>query len=262
MDPIWAAAAELWWVAPTVAGAGAVGLATVRRRQTVNGKRLGYDAARFELRQAQQEAREAAVTARLARTESARVAAERAASNADATAVASARRRLRDAQSASRAAAARVRAARARLSAERAAISSSAGLPLDRLRSRHDAVLARWMSYETDPGLALTYPAISDARQPHTAAFLTAVERARDLRPASESARTTASDFSAYRRAVDELERAFDIAERSARGERVQADLPDALWDAARGFAERSTEVISRTTVRISEWSARRRRER
>ena len=263
MDPIWAAAAELWWLAPTAAaGAGAIGFATVRRRQTVNGKRLGYDAARLELRQAQQDARDAAVSARVARAEAARIAADRAASRTDAVAVASARRALREAQLASKAAMARVRAARARVSAERSSLASAAELPLDRLRARHDAVLARWMAYETDPGLALAYPAMSDGRQPHTAAFLAAVERARDRRPASEGARITASDFSDYRRAVDDLERAFDVAERSARGEKVQPDLPDALWDAARGFAEKSTEMLNRTTDLLGDWTARRRRDR
>lgn len=263
MDPNWAAAAELWWLAPTaVAGAAAVGFATVRRRQKVNGKRLGYDAARLELRQAQQDARNAAVSARVARAEAASIAADRAASRTDAADVASARRALRDAQLASKAAMARVRAARARVAAERAALGAGTALPLDRLRTRHDAVLARWMAYETDPGLALTYPAMSDGRQPHTAAFLAAVEQARDRRPSTESAGTTASEFSGYRRAVDDLERTFDIAERSARGEKVQADLPDALWDAARGFAEKSTELLGRTSDLLGDWTARRRRER
>jgi hypothetical protein len=224
----------------------------------VNGRRLGYDAARLELRQAQKEARDAAVAARVARAEAARVNAQRAASQADAAAVTASRRVLREAQLASRAAAAQVRAARARVSAERMSLGTGSVLPLDGLRSRHEGVLARWIAYETDPGLAVAYPAMSDARQPYTAAFLVTVERARDRRPA-EAGRVTASDYSLYRQAVDDLEHAFDLAERAARGERVQLDLPDALWEAARGFAERSTDVLNRTAELLGEWTSRRR---
>lgn len=224
----------------------------------MNGRRLGYDAARLELRQAQKEARDAAVAARVARAEAARVNAQRAASQADAAAVTASRRVLREAQLASRAAAAQVRAARARVSAERMSLGTGSVLPLDGLRSRHEGVLARWIAYETDPGLAVAYPAMSDARQPYTAAFLVTVERARDRRPA-EAGRVTASDYSLYRQAVDDLEHAFDLAERAARGERVQQDLPDALWEAARGFAERSTDVLNRTAELLGEWTSRRR---
>lgn len=224
----------------------------------MNGRRLGYDAARLELRQAQKEARDAAVAARVARADAARVNAQRAASQADAAAVTASRRVLREAQLASRAAAAQVRAARARVSAERMSLGTGSVLPLDGLRSRHEGVLARWIAYETDAGLAVAYPAMSDARQPYTAAFLVTVERARDRRPA-EAGRVTASDYSLYRQAVDDLEHAFDLAERAARGERVQQDLPDALWEAARGFAERSTDVLNRTAELLGEWTSRRR---
>lgn len=255
------AAAELWWIAPAVAGAGAVGITAVRRQQRVNGKRLGYDAARLELRQAQQEARDSAVAARVARAETGRIVADQAASKTDAAAVASARRALREAQLASKAAAARVKAARARVAAERTALGSSEA-PLDKVRTRHDAVLARWMEYETDPARALAFPAMSDARHPQTAAFFTALAKARDLRPAREAVRVTASDFSLYRVAVDDLERCFDIAERAARGERTQPELPDALRDAARVIVVKSTEVLGRTSDLLGEWNARRRKDR
>jgi len=261
VDPVWAAAAELWWIAPSVAGAGAIGFATVRRQQTVNGKRLGYDAARLELRQAQQVARDAAVSARVARAEASRIVADQAASRTDAAAVASARRALREAQLLSKAATARVKAARARVTAERSALGS-AQPPLDRVRTRHDAVLARWMEYETDPARVLAFPAMSDARSPQTAAFLTALANARDLRPSRESVRVTASEFSLYRLAVDHLERCFDIAERAARGEPTQPELPDALRDAARTIVVKSTEVLGRTSDLLGEWSARRRKDR
>lgn len=229
----------------------------------MNGKRLGYDAARLELRQAQVGARTAADAVRVARADAARIAADRAASRADSTAVASARRALRDAQLASKAAMARVKAGRARVAAERSALGSATVLPLDRLRARHEAVLVRWMQYETDPARAIAYPAMSDGRAPYTAVFLAAVEHARDRRPPSEGVRITASDFDSYRLAVDDLERSFDTAERAARGENVQPEqLPSALWDVARTVMEKSTEAVGRTTDLLQAWNSRRRRER
>jgi hypothetical protein len=263
VDPIWATAAELWWIAPSALAAGTVGVVTVRRQRSMNGKRLGYDAARLELRQAQLAARTAADAVRVAPADAARTAADRAAARADSAAVASARRALRDAQLASKAATARVKAARTRVVAERSALGSATVLPLDRLRARHEAVLARWMQYETDPARAIAYPAMSYGRAPHTAVFLAAVERARDRRPPSEGVRVTASDFDSYRLAVDDLERSFDIAERAARGENVQPEqLPDALWDVARTVMEKSTEAMGRTAELFQARNSRRRRER
>lgn len=249
MDPILLLATELWWVAPTAAGAGAAGYAMARRRGTVNGRRLGYDAARLELRRAQLDARAAADAARVARADAARVVAERAAARADAEAVESARRALREAQLASRAAVARVRVSRVRVSTERSAMAAGGMLPLERLRARHEALLARWMEYETDPARAIAFPAMSDGRQPATALFLAALERARDARPRPDT-RVTAEDFATYRVAVDELERTFDVAERTARGEQVRPELPDALWDAARTFAVRTSDSVIAWTMR------------
>lgn len=248
MDPILLLAAEWWWVAPAAAGAGATGYTMARRRGTVNGRRLGYDAARLEFRRAQLDARAAADAARVARADLARVAADRAAARADASAVASARRALRDAQLAARAAAARVKASRVRISTERSSMSAGV-LPLERLRSRHDALLARWMEYETDPARAIAFPQMSDGRQPATAAFLVALQRARDARPRPDS-RMSPEEFGAYRVAVEDLERAFDIAERAARGERVEPELPDALWDAARTIAIRTSDSVIAWTTR------------
>lgn len=260
MEPFLALVAELWWAAPVAAG-GAAGVFAVRRHGTVNGKRLGYDAARLELREAQRDARLAADAARVARADAARLAAERASSQADGAALASARRALRDAQLIARAATARVKATRVRVSTERSALSSGGPLPLEKVGKRHDAVLARWMEYETDPARVLAFPAMSDGRAPATAAFLAALERARDRRPSPEQ-RVTPAEFSDYRRAVEDLERFFDIAERSARGESVQPDLPEALWDAARTFVVRSTDALNRTSDAISSWNLKRRKER
>ncbi|MCA1305623.1 hypothetical protein ACLD0U_02505 [Microbacterium sp. 2216-1] len=253
MDPFWAMAAELWWVAPVVIG-GATTAVVVSRRASVSNKRLGYDAARLELRQAQQDARVAADNARVARAEATRVTADRAASRTDSGAVAAARRALREAQLASKAATARVKAARARVVAERTALSHGGGAPLERMRHRHDAVLTRWMEYETDPDKLLAFPAMSDARAPATAAFLAAVQEARELRP-NEEQRVTASDYGAYRDAVERLERAFDLAERSVRGEKLQPDGADALRDAARTLVERTTDVINRTSDVLGMWT-------
>lgn len=258
MDLILTMGADLWWIAPIVVGGGAAGFFAVRRHGTVSGKRLGYDAARLELREARREAKEAADSARVARAEAARVSAERAVAKSDGAAVASARRAHREAQRVSRAAVARVKATRVRVSTERAALGAHGVPPLQRIRSQHDAVLARWMQYETDAARALAFPDMSDGRKPATAAFLAALERARDLRPA-EGARVTAAEFAAYRRSVDDLARAFDIAERSARGEKAEPELPDALWDAARVIIARSTEAITRTSEAFSTWNDKRR---
>jgi len=261
VDPIWAVAAEMWWVAPIVAGGGAAGFFAVRRRNTLSGRRLGYDAAQHELREARREAKDAADAARVARAESARASAERAMSK-DAAPLAFARRAHKDAQRASRAAVARVKASRVRVSTERAALSGRGQLPLARIRSQHDAVLARWIEYETDAAKALAFPDMSDGRKPATAAFLAALGQARDLRPAAD-ARIAPAEFSAYRRAVDDLARTFDVAERSAHGEKVeQPDLPEALWDAARTFMDRSSKMVERTGDLFNDWNAKRRRER
>lgn len=249
-------AVELWWVTPVVMGGAAVGFAA-KRRHGVTGKRLGYDAARLELRRAQQESRIAADNARVARAEATRVNADRAAARTDAGAVSAARRALREAQLAAKAANARVKAARARLSAERTAMTTGGEPPLQRLRVRHDAVLARWMQYETDPAKVLAFPAMSDARIQTTADFLAALQVARERRPTGEGVRFTASDYGAYRDAVERLERTFDIAERAVRGEPRQPDVPEALRDAARTLMERTTEVLDRTSDVLGSWGRR-----
>ncbi|UNK70017.1 hypothetical protein [Microbacterium sp. H1-D42] len=257
MDPFWAMAAEVWWITPVVIGGAAVGFVAKRRHQ-VSGKRLGYDAARLELRRAQQESRIAADNARIARAEATRVGAERAAGRTDTGAVAAARRALREAQLAAKAGNARVKAARARLSAERTALTVGGEPPLAKLRARHDAILARWMEYETDPVKALAFPEMSDARIPTTAEFLATVQVARDRRPNDEGARITASDYGEYRDAVERLERAFDIAERRVRGDaRTAAEVPEALRDAARNLMERTTEVLDRTSDVLGSWGRR-----
>ncbi|MCP2638423.1 hypothetical protein K0817_017865 [Microbacterium sp. HD4P20] len=88
---------------------------------------------------------------------------------------------------------------------------------LDRLFATHDAVTARWLEYELDVAKMIAYPAMSDGRQPLTAAFLRAKRIADGLRPASSKARLTSEQLTEYRNAVADFEVAFDVAERDAR---------------------------------------------
>ncbi|SDM37309.1 hypothetical protein [Microbacterium azadirachtae] len=267
MDPFWAAAAEFWWVAPVVAGGAVVSVAGVRRRLSSGGRRLGYDAARLDLQNALRQANEARVAVRVARAELAGLLAGRAAGATDPAAVSDARRRAREAEQGSRAAAAAVRARRARLEAARAELALGADpqrRPLPRTIAAHEAVLARWMAYETDPGLLLAYPAMGDARDPSTSAFLTAMAQARDARPAP-TARITPAEFGAYRDAVEQLRRAFDTAEEDARAraagrdpvrERERAARSGAWQDAAQQAIALSADALDRATDAAASWVA------
>ncbi|MBU4465702.1 MAG: hypothetical protein KKH75_07640 [Actinobacteria bacterium] len=88
---------------------------------------------------------------------------------------------------------------------------------LERLFAAHDAVTARWLEYELDVAKTIAFPAMSDGRQPLTAAFLRAKRVADGLRPASAKARITREQLTEYRNAVTDYEVAFDVAERDAR---------------------------------------------
>ena len=88
---------------------------------------------------------------------------------------------------------------------------------LERLFATHDAVTARWLEYELDVAKIIAFPAMSDGRQPLTAAFLRAKRIADGLRPASSKARLTKEQLAEYRNAVADFEVAFDVAERDAR---------------------------------------------
>lgn len=239
MDPF-LLAAELWWVAPSAIGAGAAGAAGLHWRGKAGGRRLAFDAARHDLRLAQQRANELRMAVRVARADLARITAERAAHRATPDQVASARRMLREREREAKAALADVRARRVRLNAARAAIPAASGpRPLERLLAQHDAVTARWMQYETDPARLIAYPAMTDVRQPATAAYLRAVGHANELRR-STGPRMTPAEFAAYRDAVADLERAFESAEHAAR---VQAgDIPSAP-----GWQESAQDVLSRS---------------
>lgn len=88
---------------------------------------------------------------------------------------------------------------------------------LQRLFDAHDAVTHRWLEYELDVAKLIEYPAMSDGRQPLTAAFLRARTIADRARPSSADAAVPPEDFAAYRAAVTDYEVAFDVAERDAR---------------------------------------------
>jgi hypothetical protein len=88
---------------------------------------------------------------------------------------------------------------------------------LQRLFATHDAVTKRWLDYELDVAKLIAYPAMSDGRQPLTAAFLRAKKVADGLRPASAKVPLTREQFVEYRNAVTDFEVAFDVAERDAK---------------------------------------------
>lgn len=210
--------AEFWWIAPSAVGAGALGWVGVRSRRTARQRRLGYDAARHELREARRQLTVARGDAKVARAELARVQADRTAARATTSEVSGARRILQQTQRDARAALAGVRAARARVSAARATRATAAtprsAYPLAQTMAEHDALTARWMEYETDAAKALAFPAMSDARHPVIAAHFLAREEAQHLRPTGKT--VSAAEYSEYRAAVRRWERAFAAAEAEA----------------------------------------------
>ncbi|HET6302227.1 hypothetical protein [Microbacterium sp.] len=107
--------------------------------------------------------------------------------------------------------------AAATASAPSKASAESMTAELERLFAEHDATTARWLEYELDVAKLIAFPAMSDGRQPLTAAFLRAKRVADGLRPASSKARITPEQLAEYRNAVTDYEVAFDVAERDAR---------------------------------------------
>lgn len=85
-----------------------------------------------------------------------------------------------------------------------------------RVVAAQDEVTHRWLEYELDATKLLTYPAMSDGRQPLTAAFLRAKRAADKLRP-DEGETLSPERLKEYRDAVTDYEVAFDVAERDAR---------------------------------------------
>ncbi|MEW1976395.1 hypothetical protein AB0301_15150 [Microbacterium profundi] len=100
-------------------------------------------------------------------------------------------------------------------------IASDAQVPpdqlLERLFAEHDEITARWLDYELDVAKLIAFPAMSDGRQPLTAAFLRAKKTADALRPASADTKVSEQRVSEYLDAVGNYAVAFEIAEKDAR---------------------------------------------
>lgn len=270
MIALWTVVAETWWAAPAAVGAGAAGTAGylgIRRSRRDRNRRIEYDAARLELTQARSRVASSRAEVKLARAEVARIQAEKAASRASQSDVNRARRVAQSAEREVRVTVAVVRTARARVTSARAGLSDRTRVPpLDNLRNRHDAITARWMEYETDPARQIAFPAMSDAKDPATAAFVEAHSRAAWLRPPTDSrARMDPATFTAYRDAVAALEASFTAAEKSAWNKaratgsipRTQAVPPHLADDDSAAPAPewigRATEALSRSTVVIAQ---------
>ncbi len=88
------------------------------------------------------------------------------------------------------------------------------------VQKTHEAIDARWLSYELDAAKLIDYPTMTDVREPLTVAFLRAKREADALRPLRASA-STAEELAAYRSAVTSYDVAFQVAETEAR--RVRA---------------------------------------
>lgn len=88
---------------------------------------------------------------------------------------------------------------------------------LARLFTEHDEITARWLDYELDVAKLIAFPAMSDGRQPLTAAFLRAKKIADSLRPSSATATLSEHQIAEYLQAVGDYAVAFEIAEKDAR---------------------------------------------
>lgn len=272
MDPLWALLGEVWWLGPTVVGAGALTWAggfVIRR--SGQARRLGLEAARHDVRAAQDAVTRARAGVLSARAAVARAEADRTAGRAPSAAVASARRGLQQAERDVRAAYADLRARRADVRAARAAVPPArAGrdqLPLRRLMDEHDALLARWLAYETDPGKLIDYPSMSDPHVPATAEYLRAQSVAQWLRPSSADVRMKPAEFAAYRDAVHRAQHAFAVAERDARRRHGEPEPTEPLsdrWSEIARAVDSTTRAIARSAEAVARaaeagWRARKR---
>lgn len=123
-----------------------------------------------------------------------------------------------------------------------AASASEPAIPdadlLERLLTEHDEITARWLDYELDVAKLIAFPAMSDGRQPLTAAFLRAKKTADALRPAAGT-KVSEQRIGEYLDAVGEYAVAFDLAEREARR------LRDSTFsDAERKRLERAQQLL------------------
>jgi hypothetical protein len=220
MDPVFAFAAEFWWLGPAVIGGGAASFAAIRYGRRHRERTLEYAAARHELDVARARLHGARAQVTSARAAVLAAKSERQAGRADARAMDAARRSLGDAQRELRSAQTALQGRRVQVRAARIALRGmphdDEHLPTARLVAAHDAAVSRWMEYETDPAKAIAFPTMTDARIPATSALLTALDRARWLRPPSPKASMTPEAYSHYRTAVTDLEAALQTAEADA----------------------------------------------
>lgn len=220
MEPVFAVFEAWWWAAPAAVGLGGVsyGALTAGRRRA---RRVEVDAARQEVTAAHAAIIMARANARAAHARMLTAQADTGTWLPGFLSAPEAYRELQAAKRAQRAAVTTLRAKRMAVSAARARMAAAtrdpSAAPLTALMSRHDAVTARWLDYETDVAKLIAFPQMTDARHPSTAAFLVRRAQASDLRPPSARARITPAEFVAYRDAVGALEASFAVAEQDAR---------------------------------------------
>lgn len=97
---------------------------------------------------------------------------------------------------------------------------------VERVVAEHDDVQRRWLTYELDIDKLIDFPMMSDMREPLVVDFHRAKRHADGLRPARAKDLKDPVRFDAYRRAVEELALAFEVAEREARRRRTQSFTP------------------------------------
>jgi hypothetical protein len=76
-------------------------------------------------------------------------------------------------------------------------------------QAEHTTLLARWSRYELDPAFCIDYPAMTDVRQPETAAVIRAMREAEQLRTIPQQGYATA--VARLRLALTEAEKAAGI---------------------------------------------------
>jgi len=259
VDPLWLLLADVWWIAPVTVGAGALGWIGVRSQRNAGARRLELEAARHDVRKAHEAVTRRRAEVAVAHAELVRTQAERTSQRATEREVAAARRALQNARQTARSAAAALRARRESLRAARATVphvgADPAEFPLARVVAAHNAVLARWMEYETDPAKLIAFPAMSDGRSPVMTAFLREQQQAQWLRPASADARMAPADFAAYRDAVRRLERAFDSAEQDAIRQATGRPASDSGSDRLGNWADTAQELLWNAQRAVA-WSA------
>jgi hypothetical protein len=251
VEPILLFVTSWWWIAPAAAGAAAAtytGLTTRTRRA----RRLELDAARHEEKRAYRALVQAKARVRTAQAE-ALAAKSRGRFSPEAV---EAKRELQSAKLTERQASLDLRASRSRVKAgysQYRSASATDPLPIDRLVAVHDAVNARWLSYETDIDKALAFPQLTDSRHPATVVFLRAQREAQAKRPLLRE-RATPEQYLEYRIAVRELEASLIDAERQAgvhgalplKPGAVAAETVSAATLAIAELAERLPTLISR----------------